>query len=91
VQTAIDGLRTSAAERTGNLQKEISTARNFTSSAKQEWEVYMQEAEKNYVENTASVEAGRSSLHNGFQEWYKFNFLRVNYVAKLVFGKHSIC
>ncbi|XP_078179140.1 kinesin-like protein KIN-5A isoform X1 [Carex rostrata] len=68
VQTAIDGLRTGAAERTGNLQKEISTARNFTSSAKQEWEVYMQEAEKNYVENTASVEAGRISLDNGFQE-----------------------
>lgn len=74
MQTAIDGLRTGAAERTGNLQKEISTARNFTSSAKQEWEVYMQEAEKNYVENTVSVEAGRSSLDNGFQEWYSFIF-----------------
>ncbi|KAJ4772770.1 Kinesin-like protein KIN-5A [Rhynchospora pubera] len=68
VQTAINGLRTSATERTGNLQKEISTARNFTSSAKQGWEVYMQAAEENYVENTASVEAGRSSLDNGFQE-----------------------
>ncbi|KAJ3676388.1 hypothetical protein LUZ60_003800 [Juncus effusus] len=68
VQDAIDGLRSTASNQTGNLKNEIATARNFTCNAKQEWEVYMQKAEKNYEEDTCEIEAGRDSMHKGLQE-----------------------
>ncbi|KAG1371623.1 Kinesin-like protein KIN-5A [Cocos nucifera] len=68
VQTAVDNLRASAADRTSSLQKEMSTAYDFTASIKEQWKVYMKETEKHYLEDTAAVESGRSCLQEGFQQ-----------------------
>ncbi|XP_038988983.1 LOW QUALITY PROTEIN: kinesin-like protein KIN-5A [Phoenix dactylifera] len=68
VQTAVDNLRASAADRTSSLQKEMSTAHDFTLSVKEQWKVYMEETEKHYLVDTAAVESGRSCLHEGFQQ-----------------------
>nr|XP_010937758.1 kinesin-like protein KIN-5A [Elaeis guineensis] len=68
VQTAVDNLRASAADRTSSLQKEMSTAHDFTASIKEHWKVYMKETEKHYLEDTAAVESGRSCLQEGFQQ-----------------------
>uniref|UniRef100_R7W770 125 kDa kinesin-related protein n=1 Tax=Aegilops tauschii TaxID=37682 RepID=R7W770_AEGTA len=62
VQTAVGGLRESAVNRTGQLQKEISTAQDFTSSVREKWGFYMEETENNYIEDTTAVDSGRSCL-----------------------------
>ncbi|WOL14877.1 kinesin-like protein KIN-5A [Canna indica] len=67
VQTAVDSLRASAAERTNNLQMEMSTAHDFTCSVKEQWKTYMEETENHYLEDTAAVESGRSGLEEGFK------------------------
>lgn len=69
----MDGLRASGADRTSNLQKEMSTAHDFTSTIKERWAVYMQETERRYLEDTAAVESGRSCLEDGLQDWYGLN------------------
>ncbi|XP_072961377.1 kinesin-like protein KIN-5A [Typha angustifolia] len=68
VQTAVDNLRASAADRTSDLQKEMLAAHDFTSSVKGQWGIYMEETEKHYLEDTAAVESGRYSLEEGFQQ-----------------------
>lgn len=77
MQTAVDSLRDSAAERTSDLQKEMATAQDFTSSVKGQWVVYMEQTEKHYVEDTAAVESGRCSMEEGFRDWYIFCFFRI--------------
>lgn len=62
VQTAVGGLRESAVNRTNQLQKEISTAQDFTSSVREKWGFYMEETENNYIEDTTAVDSGRSCL-----------------------------
>ncbi|CAN6358356.1 unnamed protein product [Urochloa humidicola] len=62
VQTAVGSLRESAVNRTSQLQKEISTAQDFTLSVREKWGFYMEETEKNYVEDTTAVDTGRSCL-----------------------------
>ncbi|PSR90014.1 Kinesin-like protein [Actinidia chinensis var. chinensis] len=62
VQTAVHGLRESAASRTCRLQQEMSTMQNSSSSVKAEWKVYMEKAEIHYHEDTAAVESGKKEL-----------------------------
>lgn len=69
VQTAVGGLRESAVNRTGQLQKEISTAQDFTSSVREKWGFYMEETESNYIEDTTAVDSGRSCLAEVLVEW----------------------
>ncbi|KAJ6799278.1 kinesin-like protein KIN-5A isoform X1 [Iris pallida] len=68
VQTAVDSLRASAADRTSNLQKEMATARGFTTTVKEQWTVYMEETEQHYLEDTAAVESGRCCLEDGIED-----------------------
>ncbi|XP_020273566.1 kinesin-like protein KIN-5A isoform X1 [Asparagus officinalis] len=68
VQAAVDGLRTSAADRTSNLKKEMSTAHDFTSAVKEHWTSYMEDTESHYLEDTAAVERGKCSLEDGLQD-----------------------
>ncbi|KAK8946662.1 hypothetical protein KSP39_PZI007385 [Platanthera zijinensis] len=70
VQTAVDTLRASTADRTGNLQKEMSNAQDFASSVKEKWLAYMEETEKNYHQDTTTVENERCSLEGGLKDWY---------------------
>ncbi|XP_074578266.1 kinesin-like protein KIN-5A [Curcuma longa] len=67
VQTAVDSLRATAVERTRNLQKEMSTAHDFTHSIKEQWRTYTEESETHYLEDTATVESGKNSLEEGFR------------------------
>lgn len=69
VQTAVGSLRESAVNRTGQLQKEISTAQDFTSSVREKWGFYMEETENNYIEDTTAVDSGRSCLAEVLVEW----------------------
>ncbi|GMP89151.1 hypothetical protein CsSME_00040843 [Camellia sinensis var. sinensis] len=62
VQTAVHGLRESAASRTSRLQQEMSTMQDSSSSVKAEWTVYMEKAETHYLEDTAAVESGKKDL-----------------------------
>ncbi|CAL4903139.1 unnamed protein product [Urochloa decumbens] len=62
VQTAVGSLRESAVNRTSHLQKEISTAQDFTTSVREKWGFYMEETEQNYIEDTTAVDTGRSCL-----------------------------
>ncbi|PKA49035.1 125 kDa kinesin-related protein [Apostasia shenzhenica] len=68
VQTAVDTLRASAADRTSNLQKEMSDAHDFTTSIKDQWVVYMEETENNYIMDTTNVESGRCCLEDGLKD-----------------------
>lgn len=68
VQAAVNDLRTSAADRASNLQTEISTAREFTTSVRKEWAVCMEGTESRYLEDTAAVETGKHSLEEGLQQ-----------------------
>ncbi|RRT52674.1 hypothetical protein B296_00050317 [Ensete ventricosum] len=69
VQTAVDSLRATAADRTSNLQKEMSTVHDFTCSVKDQWKIYMDETENHFVEDTAAVESGKHGLEEGVQNW----------------------
>ncbi|KAK8964039.1 125 kDa kinesin-related protein [Platanthera guangdongensis] len=68
VQTTVDTIRANAADRTNDIQKEMSNARNFTSSAKEQWRLHMEETEKYHLENTAKIETGRCCLEEGLKE-----------------------
>ncbi|KAG0495953.1 hypothetical protein HPP92_000644 [Vanilla planifolia] len=68
VQTAVDILRASAADRMRNLKEEMSNAHDFTSSVKEQWKLYMDETEKNYLEDTTMVDVGRCCLEEGLKD-----------------------
>ncbi|THU45600.1 hypothetical protein C4D60_Mb02t19700 [Musa balbisiana] len=67
VQAAVYSLRASAAERTSNLEHEMSTAHKFTSSVKEQWKSYMEETEDHYLEDIAAVENGKLRLDEGLR------------------------
>ncbi|XP_064970827.1 kinesin-like protein KIN-5A [Musa acuminata AAA Group] len=67
VQTAVDSLRASAVDRTSNLQKEMSTASDFTRRIKGQWKAYMEETENHYIEDTAAVESSRNDIEEGLK------------------------
>ncbi|KAM0953240.1 putative plus-end-directed kinesin ATPase [Dioscorea sansibarensis] len=68
VQTTVDSLRKSSTSMTNNLQKELSTARICTSSYKNQWKAYVEEAENQYSEGATSVEIARGGMKEGFQQ-----------------------
>lgn len=62
VQTAVNGLRQSAATRTNRLQQEMSTMQVATASVEAEWTNYMEQAESQYVEDNGAVESGKKEM-----------------------------
>lgn len=62
VQAAVTGLRESAASRTSQLQQEMSTMREDTSTVKDNWTVYVDVTESQYLEDTFAVENGKKGL-----------------------------
>ncbi|XP_019177667.1 PREDICTED: kinesin-like protein KIN-5D isoform X3 [Ipomoea nil] len=62
VQTAINGLRESASNRTDRLKQEMSTMHDSTSSVKDEWTTYMEKAESYYLEDTVCVENSKKEM-----------------------------
>ncbi|KAG0496011.1 hypothetical protein HPP92_000625 [Vanilla planifolia] len=68
VQTAVDILRASAADRMRDLKEEMSNAHDFTSSVKEQWKLYMDETEKNYLEDTTMVDVGRCCSEEGVKD-----------------------
>lgn len=62
VQTAVNGLRQSAATRTNRLQQEMSTMQVATASVEAEWTNYMEQAETQYVEDNGAVESGKKEM-----------------------------
>lgn len=62
VQTAVNGLRQSAATRTNRLQQEMSTMQVATASVEAEWTNYMKQAESQYIEDNSAVESGKKEM-----------------------------
>ncbi|XP_021856268.1 kinesin-like protein KIN-5D [Spinacia oleracea] len=62
VQAAVTGLRDSAASRTSQLQQEMSTMREDTAAVKDNWTVYVDKTESQYLEDTSAVENGKKDL-----------------------------
>ncbi|XP_064973361.1 kinesin-like protein KIN-5A isoform X2 [Musa acuminata AAA Group] len=67
VQAAVSSLRGTAAERTNNLEKEMSSRHNFTSSVKEQWKNYVEKTEYHYLEDIATIESGKLSLDEGLK------------------------
>nr|XP_009409541.1 PREDICTED: kinesin-like protein KIN-5A [Musa acuminata subsp. malaccensis] len=67
VQAAVSSLRGTAAERTNNLEKEMSSRHNFTSSVKEQWKNYVEITEYHYLEDIATIESGKLSLDEGLK------------------------
>ncbi|KMZ64308.1 Kinesin-related protein-like [Zostera marina] len=65
VQTAIDGLRQSAAGRTQKLNEEMCSTQVFTSSVKKQLTSHIHETENQYHDNTVAVENGCVRLEEG--------------------------
>ncbi|XP_052185435.1 kinesin-like protein KIN-5D [Diospyros lotus] len=57
VQTAVHGLRESAANRTSRSKQEISAMQDSSSSIKSEWNSFMEKTETHYLEDAAAVES----------------------------------
>lgn len=69
MQAAVSSLRGTAAERTNNLEKEMSRHHNFTSSVKEQWKNYVEKTEYHYLEDIATIESGELSLDEGLKSW----------------------
>ncbi|KAJ8440238.1 hypothetical protein Cgig2_024003 [Carnegiea gigantea] len=80
VQTAIYGLRESAASNASLLQQEMSTMQEDTATVKADWTVYVEKTESQYLEDTSAVESGKKGLEDvlhdcldkaktGVQQW----------------------
>lgn len=69
VQTAIDGLRQSAAGRTQKLSEEMYSTQVFTSSVKKQLTSHIHETENQYHDNTVAVENGCLRLEEGLRNW----------------------
>ncbi|URE19822.1 KISc [Musa troglodytarum] len=67
VQAAVSSIRGTAAERTNNLEKEMSSRHNFTSSVKEQWKNYVEKTESHYLEDIATIESGKLSLDDGLK------------------------
>lgn len=77
VQAAVTGLRESAASRTSQLQQEMSTMREDTSTVKDNWTVYVDVTESQYLEDTFAVENGKKGLEGVLHSWYGVTFFMI--------------
>lgn len=67
---AVHDLRESASSKTSQLQKEMSTMQQSTSSVKAEWIMHMEKTESHYLEDTSAVEHRKKDLEVVLQNWY---------------------
>ncbi|KAI3447639.1 hypothetical protein Pfo_004304 [Paulownia fortunei] len=67
IQAAVDDILESACKRTDKLNQEISNVQNFTDDAEEKWTSYINRTERNYVEDSDSIEAGKGTLGEGLQ------------------------
>ncbi|KAK8941708.1 hypothetical protein KSP40_PGU000343 [Platanthera guangdongensis] len=56
----------------------MSNAQDFISSVKEKWLPYMEETEKNYHQDTTTVENGRCSLEGGLKYWYAISIRQLH-------------
>ena len=85
VQTAIYGLRESAASNASQLQQEMSDMREDTATVKADWTVYVEKNESQYLEDTSAVESGKKGLEDVLHDWYGgvFHLLFSKYMFQL--------
>ncbi|KAG0501187.1 hypothetical protein HPP92_001259 [Vanilla planifolia] len=62
VQTAVDTLRGSTADRTSYLQREMSIAQDLTASVKEQLELYKEETERHCLDDSTAEESERCCL-----------------------------
>ncbi|XP_078429944.1 P-loop containing nucleoside triphosphate hydrolases superfamily protein [Wolffia australiana] len=65
VKTAVDSLQESSVIRKRRIQEEMSTARDHASQVKRQWSSYLEQTERNYKEDNASVDREKSAFHDG--------------------------
>ncbi|XP_074354143.1 kinesin-like protein KIN-5D [Apium graveolens] len=66
VQTAADDLRDSSTSRTSKLQEEMSNIQSCTCSAQEECTSYTSKTERQYLEDTATMNIAKDKMDNGF-------------------------
>lgn len=71
VKTALCDLRESTASRTNKLEQEVSTMQDSTSSIKSEWTAHIHQTEKQYLDDTSSVENVKKDLEGVLQACMK--------------------
>lgn len=81
VQAAVTGLRDSAASRTSQLQQEMSTMREDTAAVKDNWTVYVDKTESQYLEDTSAVENGKKDLEGVLHSWYADTYFMTSFLA----------
>lgn len=59
----------SASNKGEKLNQEISDMQNLTVDAEGKWNNFIDKIESKYVEESASVEAGKCTLEDGLQCW----------------------
>eukprot|EP01018_Ginkgo_biloba_P020680 Gb_35173 [translate_table: standard] len=62
MRSAVHNIRESAVSKAHELQQGMLNMQHVTSDAQNQWKMYMKQAEHYYVEDTASVAAGQSSI-----------------------------
>ncbi|CAH9072504.1 unnamed protein product [Cuscuta epithymum] len=67
VQTAISGLQECTSNRTNKIKQEMSTIHDSSSTVQNEWTSFMEKAESNYREDTASVENRKNEMEQVLQ------------------------
>ncbi|KAG0496673.1 hypothetical protein HPP92_001364 [Vanilla planifolia] len=78
VQTAVDTLRGSTADRTSYLQREMSIAQDLTASVKEQLELYKEETERHCLDDSTAEESERCCLE-GLKRW---NGMEVNQLLR---------
>ncbi|KAK1389484.1 kinesin-like protein KIN-5D [Heracleum sosnowskyi] len=71
VQTAADDLRDSSTSRISKLQEEMSNIQNCTYSAQEECTGYVRKTERQYLEDTATMDIVKDKMDNGFMSCMK--------------------
>ncbi|GLJ06347.1 hypothetical protein SUGI_0036890 [Cryptomeria japonica] len=66
--TAVHNMRETTSNKAHELQEGMMNMQNITSTAQNEWDLYIKQAEDNYLEDVSSVEAGHRCIEEILQD-----------------------
>jgi kinesin family protein 11 len=69
MRTAVRSMSETAVNKAHELQQGMVNMQHLTSTAQNQWKMYLQQAEDNYVEDTASAEADHHSIGQILNDW----------------------
>ena len=69
MRTAVRNMSETTVNKAHELQRGMVNMQHLTSIAQNQWKIYLQQAEDNYVEDTTSTEAGHHSIGQILNDW----------------------